>query len=134
MLKLHVERSKSSSGKHAFRSFYVVVDGKCDKLEVMPKNSRKVKTLYVIGEASEHDVEVPKGYFAVQLKFIKCLRGRVKGEILVFDSSGALLCRAIYRKLKVRVLGCRDNALVNVLICICSQLKIPVKKYAFIKR
>lgn len=134
MLKLHVERSKSGSGKHAFRSFYVVVDEKCNKLEVIPKSSEKVKPLYVIGEAFEHNVEIPKGYFAVQLKFIKCLRGRVKGEILVFNHSGALLCRAVYRKLKIRVLSCSDRALINVLTCICSQLKIPVKRYAILKK
>ncbi len=111
----------------------MVVDGKCNKLEVVPKNSKAIKPVYVKGEAFEHEVEVPKDYFAVQLKFVRCLRGRVKGEILVFDSNGRLLCRAVYRKLKVRALGCRGMGLLNIIACVCSELKIPVKKYALIR-
>ncbi|MEM0505584.1 MAG: hypothetical protein QW267_07020 [Sulfolobales archaeon] len=134
MIKLYVERSKSNSGKHMFRSFYVVVDDKCRKLEVTPKDLRSVKPVYVNGEAFEHYVEVPKGYFAVQLRFVRGLRGRVKGEVLVFNSDGTMLCRAVYRKLKVRVLVCSDGVAVDLIRCVCSQLKIPVKRYALISK
>lgn len=134
MIKLYVERSKSSSGKHVFRSLYVVIDGNCRRLEVTPKGLRSVKPVYVDGEAFEHYVEVPKSYFAVQLRFVRGLRGRVKGEVLVFNSDGTLLCRAVYRKLKVRILACSERVAVDLIKCVCSQLKIPVKRYAIISR
>ncbi|MEM1983533.1 MAG: hypothetical protein QXZ63_07755 [Sulfolobales archaeon] len=134
MIRLYVERSKSSSGKHMFRSFYIVINRSCNKLDIKPRASRSVKPLYVKGEAFEHEVDVPNEYLAVQLKFVRGLGGRVKGEILVFNSSGSVICRAVYRKLKVRALGCVDKSIINILTCVCSQLKIPVKKYAIIKR
>lgn len=134
MIKLYVERSKSSSGKHMFRSFYVIIDSSCRKLEVTSKDLRSVKPVYVDGEAFEHHVEVPKGYFAVQLRFVRGLRGRVKGEVLVFNSDGTMVCRAVYRKLKIRVLTCSERVAVDLIKCICSQLKIPVKRYAIISR
>ncbi|MCC6022297.1 MAG: hypothetical protein QXH99_01380 [Sulfolobales archaeon] len=133
MLKLRVEKSQSRSGKHAFRSFYIVMDSKCNKVEVKPKSMKVIKPLYMKGEAYEHEVLIPEGYFAIELRFVKCLRGRVKGEIIVYDSKGGTLCRAVYRKLKIRFLGCMDKSVVNIITCVVSQLKIPVKKYAVIR-
>lgn len=132
MIKMYVERSRSNSGKHMSRSFYLVVDRNCNKLDIKPRASRPVRPLYVDGEAFEHEVEVPREYFAVQLRFVKGLRGRVKGEFLVFNSAGSVVCRAVYRKLKVRALGCSDKSILSMLTCVCSQLKIPVKRYAII--
>jgi len=133
MLRLRVEKSQSRSGKHAFRSFYFIMDSKCNKIEVTPKSTKAVKPSYIRGEAYEHEVLVPEGYFAIELRFVKCLRGRVKGEIIVYDFKGGILCRAVYRKLKIRFLGCMDKSVVNVVTCIVSQLRIPVKRYAVIK-
>lgn len=134
MVKVFVERSRSRSGIHACRKFYEVLDVGCGRLSVQPKSVRSVKPLYSRGEAYEHEIIIPSGYFVIQAYFVRGLRSRVKGELLVFDSKGNLLCRAVYRKLKVRLISCSDDAdkYLKIIKCVITPLKIPVKKYAIL--
>jgi len=134
MVKVYEERSKSRSGIHMLRKTYLVVDMNCSKLSVAPTSRRSIKTSYSKGEAFEDEIKIPKGYFAVQMVFVRGLKGRVKGEIIIYDSDGNKICRAVYRKLKVRVLECEyPSQLLNIIKCVASLLKIPVKRYAIIR-
>lgn len=136
LVKVFVERSKSRSGIHACRRLYVVVDANCRSLEVQPRGAKSVKTLYSRGEAFEYDIVVPEGYFVVQASFVRGLRSRVKGELIVLDPRGNVLCKALYRKLKIRLASYGSDAdkCLKIVRCIAASLKIPVKRYAVISR
>ncbi len=113
---------------------YVIIDLNCNVLDVQPRNTRGIKPMYSRGEAYESYVDVPANYMVVQMSFIRGLRGRVKGEFMVLDSKGNLLCRALYRKLKLRLIGCSEaDKYLKVVKCVTSSLKIPVKRYSVIK-
>jgi hypothetical protein len=61
-----------------------------------------IKTTYSRGEAWLYNVNLKPGELAVQVRLVRGLRGRVRGYIAVYDSSGVEVYRVVIRKLKIR--------------------------------
>lgn len=131
--RVRLERTVSRSGLHARLSTFLVVTRDCAR--ATPRLLEKVpaRPTYARGEAYEVVVEVPPGAFLVALDMRRNPRRRVRGDIVVYDHAGAVLLRAVYRKLKVRVVECRvDRALAHSIVkCVADSLKLPVKRYGF---
>ena len=128
MVIMYDEKSESRTKKHAVRKipFIVTKDG---KVEVVRSGKRiEVKPTYVKGYAYRINVKQPEKAVLVQVNMVKCLRDKVKGEILVYDGNETPVFRAVYRKLKIRrVFG--DPKYGEYVKIICRYLKIPVKRY-----
>ncbi len=125
-MELVEERSFSRSGKHAVRRLVLVVS-KEGVREPEAKRIR-VKPLYVKGEAYLlKDVRVGEGEYLVQASFVRNLRGHVKGTMEVYTGDGALVYRAVYRKLKVRR-SMGDPKYAWVVKKVVEHLKLPVKR------
>ncbi len=125
-MELVEERSFSRSGKHAVRRLVLVVS----KEGVREPEARRirVKPLYVKGEAYLlKDVRVGEGEYLVQASFVRNLRGHVKGTMEVYTGDGALVYRAVYRKLKVRR-SMGDPKYAWVVKKVVEHLKLPVKR------
>lgn len=99
-VKLVVEASKSRSGVHVERKLAFIVRG--GELFEVGGVGEPVKPVYCRGEARLYRVRLNPGELAVQVRFVRGLRGRVKGFISVFDSSGEVY-RVVVRRRKVRV-------------------------------
>ncbi len=125
-MELVEERSFSRSGKHAVRRLVLVVS-KEGVREPEAKRIR-VKPLYVKGEAYLlKDVRVGEGEYLVQASFVRNLRGHVKGTMEVYTGDGALVYRAVYRKLKVRR-SMGDPKYAWAVKKVVEHLKLPVKR------
>ncbi len=125
-MELVEERSFSRSGKHAMRRLVLVVS----KDGVREPEARRVRTkpLYARGEAYLlRDVSVGEGEYLVQASFVRNLRGHVKGTIEVYTGDGALVYRAVYRKLKIRR-SMGDPKYAWVVQRVVEHLKLPVKR------
>jgi len=99
--------------------------------EIVDKIS--VKPTYSVGSAEVHRVLVPEDSFVIQASFTLNIKKRVSGEVLIFDSNGKLLCRAVYRKLKVRVTQGGDPLTTKLLKCLFDSLKLIVKRYTILQ-
>ena len=131
VLRVRVERSFSRSGLHARYSTYLAIAGDCSR--VVPRVVGRVPTrpTYAKGEAFEVVLEVPSGTYVVWVDLRRNPRKYVKGDLLVLGADGARLVRAVYRKLKVRVVECQVSRRLAELILTCttSLLRIPVKRF-----
>lgn len=125
-MELVEERSFSRSGKHAVRRLVLVVS----KEGVHEPEARRVRTkpLYARGEAYLlRDVRIGGGEYLVQASFVRNLRGQVRGVIEVYTGDGALVYRAVYRKLKIRR-SMGDPRYAWVVQRVAEHLKLPVKR------
>lgn len=134
MLRVFAEKSRSRSGYHQLRRMFMVVDNTCKELDFKIVSREKVKPLYSRGDAEEITIEAPENGYILQLMFVLGMKKKVKGEILVFDANGELLGRAVYRKLKVRLVDYLSPSLIDIIKCAFTKLKLPVKKYAIIRK
>ncbi|MFN4045952.1 MAG: hypothetical protein ACK4H7_01250 [Acidilobaceae archaeon] len=100
-VRLTIEASKSRSGLHAERKLAFIVRGGA-RLEEVRGEGVKVKPVYSRGDARSIEVSLSPGDYAVYVRLVRGFRGRVKGYIVVLDSSGSMVYRAVLRKRKVR--------------------------------
>jgi hypothetical protein len=87
---------------------------------------QEVKPLYSRGKAYTVYVDVPEGWFLVQVHLVRNLRGHVSGYIEVYSSQGEPLLRAVYRRLKLRY-SRGDPAYAWVVERVAAHLGLPVK-------
>jgi hypothetical protein len=132
-VSVYVENSKSRTGKHRRRRLYFVVREGCRLNELRPSRTVKSTATYADGYAEIHDVVLDQGEFLVHADFRVNLRGHIRGDIVIYDSEGMRICRAVYRKLKVRVVETVDSGVVELIKCVFRKLKLPVKKYGIIQ-
>ncbi|MCD6278814.1 MAG: hypothetical protein J7J11_03935 [Desulfurococcales archaeon] len=133
IVRVFTEKSKSRTGLHQRRRLYFIINYDCDEVDFKVVRKSSAKSLYARGKAEEHQVEIPAGSYVVQLDFRMNPRGRVVGDVEVYDSAGHLVGRAVYRKLKVRLVEGESTEVINLIRCVFRKLKLPVKKYAVIK-
>lgn len=100
-VRLTIEASKSRSGLHAERRLAFIVRGGVE-LEEVKGEGVKVDPVYSRGDARSIEVNLSPGDYAVQVRLVRGLRGRVKGYIIVLDSSGNVVYKSVLRKRKVR--------------------------------
>ncbi|MEM4746675.1 MAG: hypothetical protein QXF40_04910 [Metallosphaera sp.] len=121
MVELVLEQSKSKSGKHAVRSLLYKWDNGLKQVNLKGTN---ISTLYKEGEGKLVNLR-EKGIF-VYARFLKNLKGKVRGKILVIKD-GTISLELNYRKLKLkRVSG--DPQLYDYVKQLIATLNIPVKK------
>ncbi|MEM3946746.1 MAG: hypothetical protein QXL04_02280 [Metallosphaera sp.] len=121
MVELVLEQSKSKSGKHAVRSLLYKWDNGLKQVNLKGTN---IPTLYKEGEGKLVNLR-EKGIF-VYARFLKNLKGKVRGKILVIKD-GTISLELNYRKLKLkRVSG--DPQLYDYVKQLVATLNIPVKK------
>jgi len=124
---LREEQSKSRKGLHMTRCIALVVDREGKIIKPRIRLREELKPTYARGKAYRLHIEVPDDAYAVQACFTKNWRGIVKGYIEVYDPAGALLFRAVYRKLKLRYSkGNPEYAWVARLVA--EHLKLPIKR------
>ena len=133
VIKVYTEKSKSRRGLHQRRRLYFVIDSECRELNFKIMRRVSIKPLYAKGEAEEHQISIPEGSYVIQLDFRMNPKGKVVGDVLVYDRKGQCLGRAVYRKLKVRLVEGQSTEVINLIRCVFRKLKLPVKKYAVIK-
>lgn len=129
LLELRVERSRSKSDRHKKTTLYIVLNKNCEKVNYEVVEKVSVAPTYSVGSAEIHKVLVPEDSFVIQASFTLNIKNRVSGEVLILDSDGRLLCRAVYRKLKVRVTHGGNLLTMKLLKCLFDSLKLVVKKY-----
>jgi len=100
VVKLVIEASRSQSGVHVERKLAFIVSG--GGLIEVRGGGEPIKTTYSRGEAWLYNVNLKPGELAVQVRLVRGLRGRVRGYIAVYDSSGVEVYRVVIRKLKIR--------------------------------
>ncbi len=132
-LELKVERSRSKSNLHKRTTLYLVLNKDCERVSYEIVDKISVKPTYSVGSAEVHRVLVPEDSFVIQASFTLNIKKRVSGELLIFDSNGKLLCRAVYRKLKVRVTQGGDPLMMKLLKCLFDSLKLIVKRYTILQ-
>ena len=132
-VKVCVESSKSRSGLHKRRVLYLVSSQNCSfkKVEILKKV--KARPIYADGTAECHYVLMPKESYLVLLDFRMNPRSIIKGDIRVMDEEGALMGRAVYRKLKVRVVRAVSSKVLDLIKCAFRKLKLPVKRYGILQ-
>ncbi len=129
--RVRVERTVSRSGLHVRLSTFLVLTRDCSRVTPRILEKTPAKPTYAKGEAYEVLVEIPPDSFLVTLDVRRNPKRRVRGDISVYDHTGAVLFRTVYRKLKVRQVECRvDRALAYAIVkCVVELLKLPVKRY-----
>ncbi|MCX8184206.1 MAG: hypothetical protein RMI56_04925 [Sulfolobales archaeon] len=129
--KVRTERSTSRRGLHVRIATYLAVGKDCSRITTRILDKIPVKPTYSKGEAYDVLIEIPPDGFLITLDMRRNPRKRVRGDILVYDSAGAILLRAVYRKLKVRLVECRLNQKLayDIVKCVVDLLKLPVKRY-----
>jgi len=132
IIRVFTEKSKSRRGLHQRRRLYFVVNKACEELKFSITHKNTSKTMYAKGEAEEHYIIIPKDGYAVQLDFRVNPRGVIVGEVLIYNHEGVRIGRAVYRKLKVRLIE-GPSEVVEIIKCVFRKLKLPVKRYAVIK-
>jgi len=99
-VKLVVEASRSRSGVHVERKLAFIVS-RGELIEVRG-GGELVKPTYSRGEARLYKVNLNPGELAVQIRFVRGLKGRVRGYMVVYDSRGVEVYRVVVRKRKIR--------------------------------
>ncbi|AEM39388.1 hypothetical protein Pyrfu_1531 [Pyrolobus fumarii 1A] len=127
-MELVVEKSKSRRGLHAIVRKVFVVSRNGNVVEVTGPRVGAAEKTYSRGEAYLVKVQPGKDDVVVYVVLVKGLRGRVKGYFEVYDSTGRLVYRAVYRKLKLRYSKGDPNYAWAVKLVV-EKLDIPVKKY-----
>jgi hypothetical protein len=127
-VELVVERSKSRRGIHAIvrKVFLVSRDGRV--VEVTGPRVGPAEKTYSRGEAYRVRVKPREDELVVYVVLVRGLRGRVKGYFEVYDRSGRMVYRAVYRKLKVRY-SKGDPNYAWAVERVVEKLGIPVKRF-----
>lgn len=135
-LRVRVEKSVSRSGLHMRIATYFVVKSDCSRATPQIIERILIKPTYVKGEAYELLIEVPQESYVVQVDMTRNPRKRVRGNIIIYDTRGNIIARAVYRKLKIRIVEYYvDQRLAyGVVRCVANTLKLPVKKYGVPRR
>jgi len=127
-----IEKSQSRTGKHASYSNFFIVSKRGEVKQASPIKKKQVKPTYVKGNAEEAYFSPPitDDTVLVHIKFVKGLRGKVKGKIIVYDSHALPALIVNYSKLKIRrSRGKKEYSWAVKLLL--DYLKIPVKRYNF---
>ncbi len=127
-----IEKSQSKTGKHASYSNFFIVSKRGEVKQASPIKKKQIKPTYVKGSAEEAYFSPPitEDAVLVHIKFIKGLRGKVKGKIIVYDSHGLPALIVNYSKLKIRRSKGKKEFSWAVKLLL-DHLKIPVKRYNF---
>ncbi|MCS7099797.1 MAG: hypothetical protein RMH84_06290 [Sulfolobales archaeon] len=133
--RVRVERSTSRRGLHVRVATYLAIGRDCSRATTRVLEKIPVKPTYSKGEAFDALIEIPPDALLVAVDMRRNPRRKVRGDVYVYDSAGAVLARAVYRKLKVRLVECRlsQRTAYDVIKCVVDLLKIPVKKYGVSK-
>ena len=125
------ELSKSRSGKHAVRRIVLVVPRRGAVRK--PDASRiPVKPTYAVGGAWRLEPRnLGEDEVIVLIHLVRNPRGRVKGYIEVYGPDGALLYRAVYRKLKLRY-SKGNPRYAWAARRAAEHIKLPVKRYSLV--
>ncbi|MEM1623030.1 MAG: hypothetical protein QW780_05345 [Sulfolobales archaeon] len=129
--KVRIEKSISRSGLHMRISTYFTISKDCSKVASRVLNKAQAKPTYAKGEAYDVLIEIPPEAFLVTIDLRRNPRKMVRGEISVYGPAGTAVLRAVYRKLKIRIVECHIDAgqAYNMVKCIADLLKLPVKRY-----
>mgnify|MGYP000530600915 CR=1 FL=1 len=121
------ELSKSRTEKHAVRRIALIITRNG---EVRPAKGveEEIKPVYVKGKAKKIIVNLKDDEFGVQIHLVKNIYGKVKGFIEVYRSDGALVFKAVYRKLKLRR-SMGDIRYAWIIKLAADKIKLPVKRY-----
>lgn len=122
-VRLRIEKSRSRTGKHAFRALVLEVCGGGIR-EAKPRRRVRVKPVYSRGEAFEGIFEAK--CILVHLSLVKNLRNKVKGIIRVFHEGREVL-RVKYVDEKIRRV-CGDRAYHRVVEDVIRYLRIPYRR------
>ena len=123
-MELVLENCKSKSGKHAIATRLYKYEG--DKfVEVKEyKILEKLRPTYTVGEAVK--VDVPSSGIYIMLRFVRNIKGRYFGRIIVYEN-GVASTEIKYRKLKLfTVYGYKKH--VELVKRLMDELKITVKR------
>ena len=129
--KLHLEKSKSSTGKHAFVSKAFVLDKSNGSIvKIIEPQATHSPSVYSRGVAEEKEVKYDTNEVLVLITFVqtpqKKLKRKVKGEITVFDE-GKMVYRAVYRELKLRG-SYGDPKYFKYVETVLRSLNVPIKR------
>ncbi len=128
-LKAVLELTKSRSGKHASRRLAFIITEEGD-LRELKDGSKCIKCkTYAEGEAREVEVELGRGEYLALVWLVRNLRNHVKGEILLLNSKGDMVFRAVYRRLKLRRTH-GDPKYAWMVRVIADRIGLYVKKYS----
>jgi len=127
------EKSRSKSGLHHRRILFMVLTQECRNVDYEVIEVKSLKPTYAKGYAKELKIKVPNYAFVIQLDFRKNIKGHVLGDVYIYDYEGNLLGKAVYRKLKVRLVRYVSKELIELIKCIFRLLKLPVKRYAILQ-
>lgn len=133
--RVRAERSTSRSGLHTRVSTYFSIRSDCSRSTVEVLDKVPARPTYVKGEAYEVHVETKPDSFLVVLDMRRNPGRKVRGDIAVYNPNGTVAFRALYRKLKVRLVECYiDQKLAySIIKCIVDLIKLPVKRYGISK-
>ncbi|MEM1619310.1 MAG: hypothetical protein QXU97_06095 [Fervidicoccaceae archaeon] len=124
-----IEKSRSSTGKHACfaNAYWVWKSGQVE--EVDASQGTPTKPIYSRGSAKEVRLEDPprEGAVLVQVRLVKSLGGRVSGSLAVYSPRGELLLKCVYKSFKLRrSTGSRSYFWATQRVA--EHLKLPLKK------
>ena len=100
-IRLVEESSRSKRGVHVERKVALVVSRE-GGVRKFSRVAGAAPTTYKVGEARYVEEDLKEGEYAVQVRLVRGLKGRVNGHITVYDSKGAPVFKAVYRKGKLR--------------------------------
>ena len=123
------ELSKSRSGKHAARRI-VLVASKNKGVRACRGPGKPIKPIYSKGSARTVEPrDLGEDEVVVYIHLIRNPRGFVKGFIEIYGSDGALLYRAVYRRLKLRY--SKGNPRYSWAARMAAEhIRLPVKRYS----
>ncbi|MEZ0289755.1 MAG: hypothetical protein ABWJ42_01535 [Sulfolobales archaeon] len=123
-IELYDERSSSRRGLHKRRRIALKICG--EKIDYADGERIKIKPLYVVGEAYLIKTYLEKECYAAQVDLVMNLRKKVKGYISIYDSTGQLLLKMKYVKLKFRIVE-GDSKYKGLFMRVIEFLKIPYR-------
>jgi len=129
--KVHLEKSRSLSGKHAFVSKAFIVDKSNGTIKrVIEAHEVQRPVIYSKGFSENREVKYASSEVLVVINFVQLphrkMKRRVKGRIMVFDE-GHLVYSAVYREFKIRG-SCGNPEYFKYVESVLRQLNIPVKR------
>ncbi|MEM0363738.1 MAG: hypothetical protein QXV69_00690 [Sulfolobaceae archaeon] len=125
---LNIENSKSKTSKHAIRTLlFRVIDSKNCSFEQVEKFNivSRLKPTYSIGESI--NITLDKNNLYIYLRFIKNIKNKVYGQIIVIDQ-GKIVLQLKYRKLKIKRISGDARYYEECVKNVLYSLKIPIKR------
>ncbi len=103
MVRAVLERSRSRTGRHQeLKAAFIVGGGAVKPVKLDPLRAVRIGTTYSRGEAFEMNVDLGKNDFLALVRLNRNSAGRLSGVIVLYDSSGREVLRAVIRKRKIR--------------------------------